>query len=423
MLTEPVSLWIMLYFTVLGTTMVLLFTESRFPRWQTILIAYTLMALQMGAEAMVYHVFGLEALVRVYSLMVHLPQMALFIYLSRNRGWQMVFHLLSAILFCFLIQQGAALVYAVSGGSLWTLTLTYAVLTAAVFLFLLRFLIPLARAVFRQVHQGWWLMCLLLAGHYAITIYLIPGYAGVSRLATVIKPALSLLMVGVYAVCLYLLNSLSRELEAQHEATVSALRLSGLQKRLVAVREAEETIRMERHDLRHRLQAAQALVRQGRPQEALAFLDDAQERLDEAGPVHWCRPPVLDAVFASYFDQARRQEVRVDAEIVLPEQLPVDEGELAIVFANALENGINACAQLPVERRQLRCKVICRPGLMFEVANPCAAPVRLDDRGLPVSGRAGHGLGTPSIAAFCAKYGALYRYEMAEGWITLRVVL
>ena len=41
MLTEPVSLWIMLYFTVLGTTMVLLFTESRFPRWQTILIAYT----------------------------------------------------------------------------------------------------------------------------------------------------------------------------------------------------------------------------------------------------------------------------------------------------------------------------------------------------------------------------------------------
>ena len=31
--------------------------------------------------------------------------------------------------------------------------------------------------------------------------------------------------------------------------------------------------------------------------------------------------------------------------------------------------------------------------------------------------------GTQSIAAFCAKYGALYRYEMAEGWITLRVVL
>ena len=77
MLTEPVSLWIMLYFTVLGTTMVLLFTESRFPRWRTILIAYTLMALQMGTEALVYHVFGLEALVRVYSLMVHLPQMAL----------------------------------------------------------------------------------------------------------------------------------------------------------------------------------------------------------------------------------------------------------------------------------------------------------------------------------------------------------
>ena len=62
-------------------------------------------------------------------------------------------------------------------------------------------------------------------------------------------------------------------------------------------RRAEEAIRVERHDLRHRLQTVAGLVEQGRGQEALDFIGAAQRRLDEVQPVQWCRPPVLDAVF------------------------------------------------------------------------------------------------------------------------------
>ena len=132
---------------------------------------------------------------------------------------------------------------------------------------------------------------------------------------------------------------------------------------------------------------------------------------------------MLDAVFSSYFNQARQRGVRVEAEIALPDGLPMDEGELAIVFANALENAVNACMALPAEQRVLRCKVICIPKLMFEIANPCAHPVCLDENGLPVSGQKGHGIGTRSIAAFCRKYGALYQYEQTDGWFSLRVIL
>ncbi len=420
---DSVTIWTMLYFLALGFAIMMLLADSRFSFRRTAAIIGTAFVLLCLAELLIDALWGLQTLIWLYTPLIHVPFLLTFLLISRSKNWQMVFQLLSTILFLFVVHQGASLCYVLSGGQLWAMYLGYGVLSAVVIVFLVKYLRPLARRVFDQVHQGWWLMCLLLVGYYAINIYLIPDLAGASTLATYLKAAITLLMVGVYAVFLYLLSSLYRGLEAQHEATVSALRLSGLQKRLAAVRSTEEAIRVERHDLRHRLQAVQALVRQGRAQEALAFLDDAQERLDEMGPVHWCRPPVLDAVFSAYFDQARRQEIRVDAEIALPDQLPVDEGELAIVFANALENGINACAELPAEGRQLRCKVICRPGLMFEIANPCAAPVRLDDRGLPVSSRTGHGLGTQSIAAFCAKHGALYRYEVAGGWITLRVVL
>ena len=165
------------------------------------------------------------------------------------------------------------------------------------------------------------------------------------------------------------------------------------------------------------------MVARGEEKSALDFLDAAQRRLDEQAPVHWCRPPVLDAVLSSYFDQAQRQSIRVDARISLPERLPVDEGELAIVFANALENAIHACMALPPEQRELHFQAIGHPGLMFELTNPCRGPVRFSDQGLPLPDREGHGFGTQSIASFCEKYGALCAYEAKDGWFSLRVIL
>ena len=422
-LIEKAGLWVFLYLTLVGMVTALLLVESRLSwRW-TLLLYGGLTVVDLIAIVVLYRRLGSDAFARIYTLLVHVPSFFLFCFIGRRRGWQMVFQMLSTILFCFLIQQTAALVYVFAGERLWVLVPAYAVVTPAVLLFVLRVMRPLSRRVFDQVHRGWWLMCLLLAAHYGITIYLIPGFAGVGRLATVLKPALSLLMAGVYAVFLYLLATLQREMEMQHDAELSALRLSALQKRLDDVQAAEEAIRVERHDLRHRLQTVAGLVEQGRGQEALNFIGAAQRRLDEVQPVQWCRPPVLDAVFSSYFDQARRKGIRVEADIQLSGPLPVEEGELAIVLANALENAINACAQAPRGERVLSCRVICHPRLMFQIRNSCVGTVRFDERGQPLSDRAGHGFGTRSIAAFCRKYGAVCQYEQREGQFSLQVVL
>ena len=76
-----------------------------------------------------------------------------------------------------------------------------------------------------------------------------------------------------------------------------------------AVKAAENAIRTERHDLHHRLQAVAELVSGGDKDAALDFLDAAQKRLDEQKEIRWCRPPVLDAVFSSYIDQAQNQGI------------------------------------------------------------------------------------------------------------------
>lgn len=372
------DLLVMEYMTALGVTMVLLFLDSRYGKWQTVLALYGFMALIMAAIAGIYITAGVEAVIRNYSLVAHIPFLLLFMVFSRFRGWRLVFQLLSSILFCMLIQHGAGLAYYLSGNNIWIQMLSYAFLTGGVIVFLIRFLRPLFFQTLLELQHGWWLMCLVLAAYYIIIIYLIPGYVGVTLSSTILKPAISLLMVGFYSILMFLFSSSLKESEARHGAQLSALQLSALQSRMEAVKTAENAIRMERHDLRHRLQVVMELVARGDQEAALDFLNAAHKRLDERKEIHWCRPPVLDAVLSSYFDQAQRQEIQVEAKILLPDPLPVDEGELAIVLANALENAIHANLQLPHEQRKIHCKMVGSPSVILEISNPFAGKVVFD---------------------------------------------
>ena len=418
-----VELFMVEYLTALGMTMVLLFLYSRYSRRGTIIAVYGTTALVMAVVAAIYRLAGPEITLRFYSLIVHIPSLLLLFTLSRFRGWQLVFQQLSAILFCALIQHGAGLIYYLSGGYFWVLTLSYAVLSTGVIWFLLLFLRPLFLQTLMELRRGWWLICLVMITYYIIIIYLIPGYVGFERSSTVLKPAISLLMVGFYSILMFLFSSVRKESEARYNAQISALQLSALQSRMEAVKAAEDVIRTERHDLRHRLQTAAELMSRGDKDAALDFLHAAQKRLDEQKEIRWCRPPVLDAVLSSYFDQAKNQGISVEAKISLSDTLSVNEGELAIVLANALENAIHANLELPREQRKIRCKMVCSPGIMLEISNPCSGKILFDSSGLPVSQQDGHGLGVQSISAFCRKNGAVCQFDLIDGWFRFRLVL
>lgn len=218
-------------------------------------------------------------------------------------------------------------------------------------------------------------------------------------------------------------NGIQSAAEAKTLAELLTAQVSALEGRVAATKAAEEAIRIERHDLRHRLQIVTDMVERGEKEQALDFLGAAQTRLEELKLVRWCQNPVLDAVFASYFEQAKRLHIDVEATLAVPDTLPVQAAELSTVFANALENAIHACAALPQGERKIVCKCLSHPGLMFEVANTYAGEVRFDANGLPVSHQQGHGIGTRSIAAFCKKHGAACFYSAKDGWFRMRVIL
>lgn len=418
----PMLIGILAFHTIFGMTLVLLFIGSRYKLWQTLLAVY-------GCCAAVIAILGILAwridstqLIALYSLLVHIPTFLMFWVLSPKRNWQMVFQFFTAILFCMLVQQCGGLMLIIVG-KIWALWLGFGLCSACVLWVAVRYLVPLSQQTFQYVNKGWWLMCLLMAGYYIIMIYCIPDYSGVTAQATLIKFALTVFMIGVYVVFLTFIATTYREKETRHQAELSEMQLSALQARMQAVQETEQAVRLERHDLRHRLNTIAALIEERQCEEALAVIEASEERLSAQKMVSWCQSAVLDAVFRVYFAEAERQQIQVEAEIRLSDQLPVEESELALVVANALENAINACLQVPVERRRIQCTVIAHPRLMFQIGNAVAAPVPLNAQGYPCSvQRNGHGWGVRSILNFCEKYGASCRYEQQQGWLVLRVI-
>lgn len=93
------------------------------------------------------------------------------------------------------------------------------------------------------------------------------------------------------------------------------------------------------------------------------------------------------------------------------------------MFANAFQNSINACAELPEEKRVIKCKCLCYPNLIFSISNPYAGTINVDSDGYPASDKPGHGIGTRSIKVFCKKYNTTVDYKITDEYVDFRMAV
>ena len=361
---------------------------------------------------------------RVGFFTVTLPYILVTLWCSQYRDFRAAFSIVTGLFVGCIGTANEMLTAQLLQHSKYCEYYSFAVRALSFFLmfFILRRFSVTYRQMLHQLNRSWGILCLIPFSAFIAMLNTASNFAN-SPTIIVLTYGLMIVCSGSYYLMYLFFDRVQKENSARYEAQLSTLQVSALRSRMEAVRTAENAIRTERHDLRHRLQTVAELVSQGDKDAALNFLDTAQKRLDERKEIRWCRPPVLDAVFSSYFDQAQNQGISVDAKIALPDTLSVNEGELAIVLANALENAIHANLALPQKQRVIRCQMVGTPSIMLEISNPCNGEVAFDEQGLPVSHREGHGLGVQSISAFCQKNGAVCQFELTDGWFRLRLVL
>ena len=414
-----------LFITIMTLGMMASLTEFRFGRRKLLCILSFYSVWVVASSGMLLWIGGELLLLRLFFITISIPAIFLTYWMANDTPAQAVFNYITQIMLSMLSASMIRMLTDSLPFSGFLNILLMCLFYLSVICLEWRFLRRPFRMLIRVMPARWGVLTLIPCVFclYLIFVATWPvNYLESTQQRRYIYAAIVPLVIVYVAVFKILLAQYHIQMERQSAALLT-VQISALKEKLKRVKEVEENIRIQRHDLRHQFQTVTELVVRGDKDAALEFLDAAQKRLEEQKEIRWCSPPVLDAVFSSYFDQARNQGVHVEMKLSLPNDLPVDEGELAIVLANALENAIHANLKLPWEQRELHCKMVGTPGIMLEISNPCGDEVAFDERGLPVARREGHGLGVQSISVFCRKHGAVCQFELTDGWFRFRLVL
>lgn len=183
----------------------------------------------------------------------------------------------------------------------------------------------------------------------------------------------------------------------------------------------EQQLDIQRHDLHHRFQALDAILVRKEYEAVHQYIAASTEMLAATKPPRICSDSVLDAVFASYFQIAEAEGIKITADMDIPKKLPVDAAAFSIVIANALENAIHAVRSLSEDKRVIHSKCIHYPQFIFRVSNSYDGEVHFGEENIPIAREGGHGIGTASILTYCKKYNAICDYRTEDGWFTMQI--
>jgi len=416
-LRDASFLWSMIHVIILFLTLF----ESRRSWRTTLIISFTGAGVLLGLNGLLMLCLGHDVIMSAAFFTCTLPSMLLFFLLSEYRDGRFFFLFCLTDTICFCLLQLTNLLDRLAGNTYVVLFLSRLVLFPAVEYFLWRYLRRPFRELQRKLDRGWWLLAFIGLVYYLLIMAVsipvdapMPGAAGLLTILLVM-----LLMPLTYMASLH---SLWRQMQVYENARL----MEAQRQDYGALCQKMEVGRIYRHDMRHHLTALEGLIQQGDEEGALQYLRSLSGNLEEISEPAHCANTAVNAVLTAYIVQASDAGCEVDTRLRIPEKLPFEETDVCVILANALENAIHACQELPKKQRRIRLEMELTENqrLIISVENPCFRPVAFGPDGLPdVPKRKGHGLGLLSVQRVAEKYGGLFRCQWERGCFSLRTVL
>lgn len=180
-------------------------------------------------------------------------------------------------------------------------------------------------------------------------------------------------------------------------------------------------IRRLKHDLANHLQTLSALPEEKRD----AYLKDLTENTAISETLSYCGDATVNAVLTVKKNLMDRYGIGLETSVDIPATLPFQKTDLCALYANALDNAIEACMQVDEAKRSITLKSKAQKGLFcLEVRNPLPDTIsptvlRKAETGfiLPTSksDKANHGIGLKSIREIVERYHGSVESKTTDG--------
>lgn len=368
---------------------------------------------------------GFVTFLRSAVFTVSLPGVAAIYMAADTSIPRHIFKCLSQLLLSLYLIISMTLLNTLLGGSLLSnAILLFFAYTAMIFLeffFLRTYLLDMIEII----TKGWGILTLIPSSFLLFVMVLVlhpVHYTQNPSFVILFYMTGSVILIIYYAVFQYLRTQYQYQMDEQNREILE-VQMQGIKKHAEDTKRNAEEVRRIWQDTHRMLSGIAALAREGNAEAILSFVAESSALNPLTAPAHYCSDPILNATLTAYLSRAENSGITIDLHLAIPEILPVDSAELSICFANALENAIKACEELPRNERKIILRCIHKPAFMFEIENPYKGRITFGRNGLPISTKTGHGLGTRSIMAFCEKHNAFYDFSAEGGWFRVMITL
>jgi Signal transduction histidine kinase regulating citrate/malate metabolism len=374
---------------------------------------------------LIYVLVDVSFLERVIFLSTVLPAFIFFSVIAKYPGFKVLFTLLTVSLFgmmCGFVSVLATLMFNNDGiGALFNV-LCYIL----IIVFIMKVFRKPYYRMLETLETGWGLFCSV--PFILMVIIFLLQYHPVSienRPENISLLFLVYILVFAFYTIVYLnFENISQYYQLKQDKRLMLLQTEMQKKEYAAILDKINAIQIYRHDIRHHINAINALVDENNLVEAKKYLGKLDDRLTSTVIEKYCENYVVNVILSSYINRAREENIEVTCEAEVPANLKIEELEVGTIFSNAIENAITACGQI-ADHDNRKISIVCREHfgqLNIQICNTFTGKVVFDGE-YPVTDQENHGIGTRSIAAIAEKYSGIFSFSVEDGLFVTTVIL
>lgn len=188
-----------------------------------------------------------------------------------------------------------------------------------------------------------------------------------------------------------------------------------------------ESARRFRHDTRNHLFTIAEIIKRGNAEQAENYIYSiVDEKLYSDTTFSDTGNIAIDSVINYKLNEAINKDIRIHADISVPNNLLLDATDITTVVGNLIDNAIEASCVLEKSERELFVSIFYEKGRLFiEIKNTFNGDL-IEKEGRPVTNkidRYNHGYGLKNVERAMEKYDGYVDWSHADGWFTVTVMM
>lgn len=141
-------------------------------------------------------------------------------------------------------------------------------------------------------------------------------------------------------------NNLIQLKEENRQLNIQTLQYQNIQKQI-------HDVSIMKHDLRHHLMVICSFAENERYDDLKNYLRHDIEQLTNDASILYCRNAPLNMLLGYYSQLCKNQSIEFEIKLNIPNELPLPDNEIAVLFGNLLENSYDACCALETNPKKI----------------------------------------------------------------------